>query len=259
MKKPPCMVWLPADHRLLGDDGQQMPYLVLGEKYAHAVKLGSNAQPVLFPLADDDQIPDLLAMVDGVMLTGSSSNVHPSHFEEDVADTSLPLDPKRDALTLALVTACVIQQVPLLGICRGFQEINVAMGGSLHQQVHAAPGHMDHREPQAESLEVQYGPGHLVSFEKGSVFEQWAGGLEATVNSLHGQGVARLAQGLQAFARAPDGLIEAFGVQDSDAFAYAVQWHPEWRFAESPFYSAIFKAFGDACRVRQRSRLAQFC
>lgn len=253
------MVWLPADHRLLGDGGQQMPYLVLGEKYAQAVQLGSNAQPVLFPLADAEQIPVLLAMVDGVMLTGSSSNVHPSHFEEDVADISLPLDPKRDALTLALVKACAKQQVPLLGVCRGFQEINVAMGGSLHQRVHALPDHRDHREPRAESLDVQYGPGHLVSLERGSVFEQWAGGLEATVNSLHGQGVARLAQGLQALARAPDGLIEAFGVQDSGVFAYAVQWHPEWRFAENPFYSAIFEAFGDACRARQQSRLAQFC
>lgn len=259
MKKPPCRVWLPADHRLLGDDGQQMPYLVLGEKYARAVKVGSSAQPVLFPLADTDQIPHLLETVDGVMLTGSSSNVHPSHFEEDVADTSLPLDPVRDALTLALVKACVNQQVPLLGVCRGFQEINVAMGGSLHQRVHALPDHMDHRESEAESLDVQYGPGHLVSLAQGSVFEQWAGGLEATVNSLHGQGVARLAEGLQALARAPDGLIEAFGVQDAGVFAYAVQWHPEWRFAENPFYSAIFKAFGDACRTRQLSRLAQFC
>ena len=189
MKKPPCMVWLPADHRLLGDDGQQMPYLVLGEKYARAVKLGANAQPVLFPLADPDQIPDLLEMVDGVMLTGSPSNVHPSHFGEDVADVTLPLDPGRDALTLALVKACVNQQVPLLGVCRGFQEINVAMGGSLHQRVHALPGHMDHREPEVASLDEQYGPSHLVSVAKGSVFEQWAGGLETTVNSLHGQGV----------------------------------------------------------------------
>jgi len=259
MKKPPCMVWLPADHRLLGDDGQQMPYLVLGEKYARAVKQGSGAQPVLFPLADPDQISHLLEMVDGVMLTGSASNVHPSHFEEDVADTGLPFDPERDTLMLALVKACVSQQVPLLGVCRGFQEINVAMGGSLHQRVHALPDHIDHREPGAESLDVQYGPGHLVSLEQGSVFEQWAGGLEVAVNSLHGQGVARLAQGLQALARAPDGLIEAFGVKDAGGFAYAVQWHPEWRFAENPFYSAIFNAFGDACRARQLSRRAWFC
>ena len=174
MNKPPCTVWLPADHRLLGDDGQQMPFLVLGEKYARAVKLGANTQPVLFPLADPDQIPELLGLVDGVMLTGSSSNVHPSHFDEDIADTTLPLDPGRDALTLALIKACVKQRVPLLGVCRGFQEINVAMGGSLHQQVHTVAGLMDHREPEAEFPDGQYGPCHLVKFEKGSVFERWA-------------------------------------------------------------------------------------
>ena len=259
MNKPPCTVWLPADHRLLGDDGQQMPFLVLGEKYARAVKLGANTQPVLFPLADPDQIPELLGLVDGVMLTGSSSNVHPSHFDEDIADTTLPLDPGRDALTLALIKACVKQRVPLLGVCRGFQEINVAMGGSLHQQVHTVAGLMDHREPEAESPDGQYCPSHLVKFEKGSVFERWAGGSEAAVNSLHGQGVARLAQGLQALAYAPDGLVEAFGVADTATFAYAVQWHPEWRFEENPFYAAIFKAFGNACRERQTIRLAQFC
>ncbi len=104
---PPCMVWLPADHRLLGDHGHQMPFLMLGDKYARAIKVGAKAQPVMFPLADAEQIGELLALVDGVMLTGSPSNVHPSHFDEDVADPGLPLDPVRDELTLALVKACV--------------------------------------------------------------------------------------------------------------------------------------------------------
>jgi len=147
MNKPPSMVWLPADHRLLGDHGHQMPFLLLGDKYARAVKVGAQAQPVMFPLASADQIDELLALVDGVMLTGSPSNVHPSHFDEPVADPSLPLDAERDQLTLALVRACVQQGVPLLGICRGFQEINVALGGTLYQQVQNVPGRMDHREP----------------------------------------------------------------------------------------------------------------
>jgi putative glutamine amidotransferase len=135
----PPLVWLPADHRMLGHE-HPMPYLVLGDKYARAVKVGTAAQPVMFPLAEASQIPALLALVDGVMLTGSPSNVHPSHFEENVADPTLPLDPERDGLTLALVRACVEQGVPLLGICRGYQEINVAMGGTLHQQVQNQPG-----------------------------------------------------------------------------------------------------------------------
>jgi len=149
MTTPPPMVWLPADHRLLGDHGHQMPFLLLGDKYARAVKVGAQAQPVMFPLADAAQVPELLSLVDGVMLTGSPSNVHPSHFNEPVLNPALPLDLERDALTLTLVRECVAQGVPLLGICRGFQEINIAMGGSLHQSVHNVPTMMDHREPGA--------------------------------------------------------------------------------------------------------------
>ncbi len=251
----PSMVWLPADHRLLGDHGHQMPFLLLGDKYARAVKVGAQAQPVMFPLADAAQVPELLALVDGVMLTGSPSNVHPSYFDESVADPSLPLDTERDSLTLALVRACVDRGVPLLGICRGFQEINVAMGGSLHQRVHEVPGRMDHREPKTAPPDEQYAPRHPVRFEAGSVFARWAGAAEAQVNSLHGQGINRLADGLRALAHAPDGQIEAFEVLGAHTFAYAVQWHPEWRCWENPFYGAIFRAFGDAVRERRAERL----
>jgi putative glutamine amidotransferase len=255
MNKPPCMVWLPADHRLLGDHGHQMPFLLLGDKYARAVKVGAQAQPVMFPLADADQIEELLAMVDGVMLTGSPSNVHPSHFQEEVADPSLPLDAERDRLTLALVKACVHQGVPLLGICRGFQEINVALGGALYQQVQNVPGMNDHREPKNAPPDEQYAPRHAIRIAEGSAFAEWAGGSTAQVNSLHGQGVARLAEGLTPLAWAPDGLVEAFAVKGARTFAYAMQWHPEWRCWETPFYAAIFEAFGRACRQRMSLRL----
>ncbi len=256
LKTPtPCMIWLPADHRQLGDGDEKLPALVLGEKYARAVKLGALAQPVLFPLADAQQIPALLALVHGVMLTGSPSNIHPSHFDEDVADTTLPLDAQRDQLTLALVKACVQGGVPLLGVCRGFQEINVAMGGSLHQQVHAQPGFMDHREPAGVPFAQQFAPRHEVRFAPDSQFAQWAGGNAAMVNSLHGQGIKQLASGLRAVGHASDGLIEAFEVEGAHAFACAVQWHPEWYFWENPFGQAIFTAFGDACRQRQQNMM----
>lgn len=258
MTTPPCMVWLPADHRLLGDHGHQMPYLLLGDKYARAVKVGAQAQPVMFPLADAAQVPELLALVDGVMLTGSPSNVHPSHFGEAVHNPALPLDPARDALTLTLVQACVAKQVPLFGICRGFQEINVAMGGSLHQTVHAVPGLMDHRETPG-TPDQEYDLSHDIAIEPDSVMAQWAGGTQARVNSLHGQGVGRLAPGLRALARAPDGLVEAFEVQGARTFACAVQWHPEWRCRDNPFYSAIFTAFGDAVRQRHAQRMRDAC
>ncbi|MDQ3060536.1 MAG: gamma-glutamyl-gamma-aminobutyrate hydrolase family protein [Pseudomonadota bacterium] len=249
------LVWLPADHRFLGEEGNQMPFLVLGDKYARAVKDCAQAQPVLFPLADAAQIPALLAVVDGVMLTGSASNVHPSHFDEEVADTGLPLDTQRDTLTLALVRACQVFGVPLLGICRGFQEINVALGGSLEQTVHARAGHLDHREPAGLGLSAAYGRlAHEVRFVPGSIFAQWAGDETAQVNSLHGQGIARLAPGLRALGHAPDGLIEAVEIEGAPTFAYAVQWHPEWRCADNPFYSAILGAFGQACQRRHAER-----
>ncbi len=254
-KTSPCLIWLPADHRQLGDGDEKLPELVLGEKYARAVKLGAMAQPVLFPLAQAQQIPELLELVHGVMLTGSPSNVHPSHFEEDVADTTLPLDSQRDELTLALVKACVQGGVPLLGVCRGFQEINVALGGSLHQQVHTQAGLMDHREPQGVSYARQFAPRHEVRFAPDCGFARWAGGTTATVNSLHGQGIKQLAPGLRAVGHASDGLIEAFEVEGARAFACAVQWHPEWHFWENPFSGAIFTAFGDACRQRQQDML----
>jgi putative glutamine amidotransferase len=253
---PPALVWLPADHRLLGDHDHPMPFLLLADKYARGVVAGAQAQPVMFPLATAGQIDTLLSLVDGVMLTGSPSNVHPAHFDEAVHNPALPLDPERDALTLALVRACVAQAVPLLGICRGFQEINVALGGSLYQAVHEVPGRMDHREPHGPP-EQQYAPQHPVQLAPGSALAQWAGGLTVQVNSLHGQGVARLASGLRALAWAPDGQIEAFEVEGARSFAYAVQWHPEWRCWENPFYSATFAAFGEALRARQALRLGR--
>jgi putative glutamine amidotransferase len=255
MNLPTPLVWLPADHRLLGTEERSMPFLILGDKYARAVQANALAQPVVFPLAENSQIDALLALVDGVMLTGSPSNVHPTRFGAELADPKLMLDQARDELTLALVKACVTQAVPLLGICRGFQEINVALGGTLHQQVHHLPGHLDHRESPDGSYELQYGPSHVVRFVAGSAFAGWAGADQALVNSVHGQGVGRLAQGLRAVGHAPDGLVEAFEVEGAKAFAYAVQWHPEWKASENPFYAAIFKAFGEACRARQTQRL----
>ncbi|MEO5794447.1 MAG: gamma-glutamyl-gamma-aminobutyrate hydrolase family protein [Rhodoferax sp.] len=248
------LVWLPLDHRQRGGDDSSLPYLYLGDKYARAVRDGAMTQPVSFPLADAADIPALLALVDGVVLTGSPSNVHPSHFGEPVADASLPLDPARDTLTFALVRHCIALGVPLLGVCRGFQEINVALGGSLHQAVHALPGMMDHREDETAPLAVQYGLSHDLLVAPDSAMAQWAGGVLTQVNSLHGQGIARLAPGLRAIGHAPDGLVEAFEISGAPAFAYAVQWHPEWRWSENPFYTAIFAAFGAACRSRKREK-----
>lgn len=251
MHEPPVLVWLPVDRRYLGEDGKRSPFYVLGEKYALSLKQVAAVEPVLFPAAKAEALPAMLSMVHGVLLTGSPANVHPAHFGEQVTDPRLPLDAHRDELTLPLVRACVEQGVPLLGICRGFQEINVALGGSLHQQVHHVDGMADHRENTELSFDEQYGLSHEVHMVPGTPFAQWAGGPTARVNSLHGQGVNRLADGLTAMAHAPDGLVEAFGVTGAQTFAYAVQWHPEWRTDQHPFYREILLAFGQACRARR--------
>lgn len=256
MTQPPSLVWLPADHRLMGDGPHTMPFLVLGDKYARAVTEHVQAQPVLFPLAAASQIDSLLSLVDGVMLTGSPSNVHPSHFGDALQRPDTKLDAQRDALTLELVRACVKGGVPLLGICRGFQEINVALGGSLHQEVHAQSGLADHREDYDAPYDLRYAPVHRVHLAQGSCLQEWAGASTAMVNSLHGQGIARLAQGLRALAHADDGLVEAFEVEGAPAFALGVQWHPEWKPAEHAFYAATLNAFGRACRARHAARKA---
>jgi putative glutamine amidotransferase len=243
-------VWLPACHRNL-DLSDPGGYTVLADRYAAAVcELG--LQPVLFPMAGAEDVPDLLPLVDGVLLTGSPSNVEAAHFGATPLATDL-LDPRRDRLTMALVRASIAGGTPLFGVCRGLQEMNVAMGGTLYQKVHEEPEHLDHREPETEDLDEQFAERHEVLLAEASAFAEWAGGTRAKVNSLHGQGLKRLGEGLVAEAHAPDGLVEGVRVMGAPAFAYGVQWHPEWRHDEHPFYQRTLEAFANACRAhRQR-------
>jgi putative glutamine amidotransferase len=250
-KKP--LVWLPACHRNL-DLSDPGGYTVLADRYAAAVcELG--LQPVLFPMAGAGDVADLLPMVDGVLLTGSPSNVEASRFGAAALPGDL-LDPRRDALTMALVPAAIAAGTPILGVCRGLQEMNVALGGSLHQQLHSEPGLMDHREPEDPDLDVQFATRHEVRLAPGSAFAQWAGGTTAQVNSLHGQGIKRLGQGLAAEALAPDGLVEGVRVESAPGFAFGVQWHPEWRHASNRFYAATLEAFAQACADHRGRRTA---
>jgi putative glutamine amidotransferase len=245
------LVWLPACHRNLDLDDPG-GYTVLADRYALAVtQLG--LQPVLFPMAEAEDIPCLLPLVDGVLLTGSPSNVEATHFGASVLPTDL-LDPRRDKLTMSLVRTAIAKAVPLFGVCRGLQEINVALGGSLYQSVHGEAGMLDHREPDDEDLALQFAERHDVLLEPGSEFAQWAGGTRARVNSLHGQGIKRLGEGLVAEAHAPDGLVEGVRVQGAESFAYGVQWHPEWRHEQHPFYQRTLEAFAQACREHRAQR-----
>lgn len=246
-RKP--VVLIPADVKQLGEH----PFHVAGHKYIMAVAEAAGALPLVVPaISDLLDIDVLLAMADGILLTGAVSNVHPSHFGQTVHNPSLPLDPARDALTLKLVQAAINAEVPLLAICRGFQEINVAFGGSLHQAVHEVSGLNDHREAKESTLDIQYGESHLIDLVASGQLAQIVGAKQMMVNSIHGQGIDKLGAGLVAEAFASDGLVEALRVEHAKAFTLGVQWHPEWKVMENPQYLAIFKAFGDACRLRMR-------
>jgi putative glutamine amidotransferase len=208
--------------------------------------------PLLIPSLGDELVLDaLIDELDGLLFTGSPSNVEPHHYGGEASRPGTLHDPERDATTLALIPRAIAAGVPVLGICRGFQEMNVAFGGTLWQHVHEVPGHQVHHEDNTQPLDVQYGPAHGVTLASGGQLARIAGGqTRITVNSLHHQGIRTLGGALVEEARADDGLIEAFRVADARRFALAVQWHPEWKTQDNVFSTALFKAFGAAARER---------
>ena len=231
------------------------PTHAVGQKYLTAVIDGARGTPVMVPaLGKDLDLDELLERVDGLILTGSLSNVHPAQYGAAPAPAAEPYDEARDATTLPLIRMAIDRSVPLLAICRGFQELNVALGGTLHAEVHAVPGRDDHRAPQEKDLDLRYGPKHPVSFVPGGAFERIAGAREVWVNSLHRQGIDRLAPGLAAEGHAPDGTVEAVRVKDAPGFALGVQWHPEYKAAANPFSMKLYGAFGEAARQRIAAR-----
>jgi putative glutamine amidotransferase len=243
------LVLVPACNRMLGEH----PFHIAGRKYVDAVRLAGGL-PLVVPGASPDELDELLALADGVLLTGSPSNVHPRHFGQPVHDPALPLDPERDDWTLALVPRVLARGLPLLAICRGAQEVNVALGGTLHQAVHEVQPFADHRADDDAPAALQYGPSHTVQPVPGGMLAGIVGAAPVTVNSIHGQAVARLAPGLRAEAHAPDGLVEAFTQPDAPGFNLCVQWHPEWRAADNPVSMQLLGAFGAALRAYRRSR-----
>lgn len=228
------------------------PFHAVGEKYIHAIVQAAEALPVLIPVLPQPlELEEILEAVDGVLFTGSPSNVQPLHYGGEPSAPGTLHDPERDATTLPLIPQAVAAGVPVLGVCRGLQEMNVAFGGTLWQDVGPARGYLVHSEDKTAPLAEQYAPAHDLLLEPGSPLREWAGGAaQVRVNSLHGQGVRELAPGLRVEARAPDGLVEAFSVPAAPAFALAVQWHPEWQVMGNEFSRALFAAFGAAARRR---------
>lgn len=212
------------------------------------------AVDILTPEERIEQATALLGSLDGLMLTGSYTNVSPDRYGAERAPENTRDDLRRDDEALSWVHEAIHQGLPLLGICRGFQEMNVALGGTLHQAVQTLPGMLDHREPPADDMAGHYVPSHAVTLRPEGALTALYSGECLEVNSLHQQGIDQLAPGLEAEAWAPDGLVEAVSVRDASAFALAVQWHPEWRPTEHPLYDAIFQGFAMACRQHRTQR-----
>lgn len=220
------------------------------DEYVTAIRDGAGALPLLIPSTDTPLAIDaVLSAVDGLVFSGAPSNVAPVLYAGASPRPGTEMDEARDATTLPLLRAAIARGVPVLAICRGFQELNVALGGTLYQQVHEIAGRLDHREPQNALREQEYAPAHAVRIAQGGLLSKLSGLREAMVNSLHHQGVDRLAASLAVEAVAPDGQIEAVSMPGAAGFLLGVQWHPEWRWAENPLSRAIFAGFGQALRA----------
>jgi len=248
------LVGVISDRRMVGAH----PFQMVGEKYMRALVDAADAYPVGLPSLPGAgeggfDVLDILDRLDGLFLTGSPSNMDPSHYMGNPSRPGTWHDAERDLAALDLIPAAIRAGMPLMAVCRGFQEMNVAFGGSLHQHVHELPGYRMHKENPDDPLDVQYAPLHSVEFTPGGLLEQISGENAAQVNSLHAQAVDRLGEGLTVEATAEDGLVEGFTVKDAPGFTLAVQWHPEWKATDNPLSLAIYGAFGEACR-KYRSR-----
>lgn len=218
-----------------------------GTMNSHAVADVAGAMPLIIPTDPGlVSVEELLEACDGFLLTGGRPNVHPSEYGEEETPAHGAFDRARDAITLPLIRACVARGQPFLGICRGFQEVNVAMGGSLHPEIREIPGRMNHRMPPDARLEEQFALRHKVRFAEGGVFHRLMGTAEVMTNTLHGQGIMRPAERIVIDGHAPDGTPEAIYVRDAPGFTLAVQWHPEWNAADDPVSRPLFSAFGRA-------------
>lgn len=247
------VIGIPADIKYQG----QWPFHSVGDKYVRAVQTAVGDVILLPALGDQAALQRLLPHIDGLFFTGSLSNVEPARYGEPPSREGTLHDPERDATTLPLIQTAVQMGLPIFGVCRGFQEINVAFGGTLHQHIQEIEGKLDHREPPEGDIPTLYADAHEASLQDGSLLKQWLNGAESiTINSLHQQGVKDLGQGLTVEALAPDGIIEAFRIDAARHFGYAVQWHPEWQFDQKPASIALFAAFRQACEAYRATKSA---
>lgn len=240
------VVGIIGNSQLLND---QYPTHAGGTMNSEAVALVAGCLPLLIP--SDPRfvtVEELMETCDGFLLTGGRPNVHAEEYGESHTEAHGDHDRCRDAITLPLVRACVDRGQPFFGICRGFQEVNVAMGGSLFPEIRDLPGRMNHRMPPDGTLEEKFALRHCVSFNEGGAFHRLFGTREVMTNTLHGQGIKRAGSRVVIDGHAPDGTPEALYIADAPGFTLSVQWHPEWNAANDPVSRPLFEAFGDAVR-----------
>jgi len=225
-------------------------YLVHGAGAMNITALArvSGVMPVIVPVDPDHiDVSELMAQFDGFYFPGGRPNVHPHNYGETPTEAHGTFDPNRDSISLPLIRACVDRGQPILGVCLGFQEVNVAMGGTLYPEIRDLPGRDNHRMPPDGTIEEQFALRHWVSVSEGGPFHRLFGAQEVMTNTLHGQGIKEPGPRVVIDGHAPDGTPEAIYIQDAPGFALAVQWHPEWNAADDPVSRPLFEAFGQAC------------
>ena len=238
-------------------ENRRYPVHATAAKNVDAVERFTGCIPLMLPaLGDRLDVESLVERIDGLILTGGRANVEPHHYDGPPFPDDELIDPERDATVLAMVRACVAAEVPVFGICRGIQEMNVALGGSLHYRLHLIDGKDDHRMPRGDDVTIEevFKLRHPVRLTRGGLFERLAGASEVMVNSLHGQGIDALADALEVEAVTPDGVVEGVRLKDDRTFTVGVQWHAEWTPEEHPLSRRLFEEFGRAARACARSR-----
>jgi len=244
MRRP--VVGIIGNFQILGDD---YPVQAVGVMNIDAVSQVSGAIPLIIPaMAAEATVAELAGICDGFVFTGARPNVHPSHYGHETTDAHGSFDMDRDNLTLPLIRHCVDAGIPILGICRGFQEFNVAYGGTLHPEIRDLPGRINHRMDPEGDIDKKFEDTHTVTLKYGGVFAEIFGATEVCVNSLHGQGISQPAERAVVEGRADDGTIEAIYIKEAASFSLAVQWHPEFNASQNQVSRPLFEAFGDAMR-----------
>ena len=245
MRKP--VVGIIANRFMINDE---YPAQATGTMNVEAIAQVAGAVPMIIPaLPDCVDIDEIMGVCDGFLLTGGRPNVHPEEYGHEPTEAHGTFDRGRDRVVLPLIRACVEAGQPVLGVCRGFQEFNVAMGGTLHPEIRDLPGRMNHRMPPEGTLEEKFAYRHLVHFSPGSPLTRIFGASEVLVNSLHGQGIEEPGPRVIIEGYAPDGTAEAITIEDAPGFAMAVQWHPEYNAALDAASKGLFETFGDALKA----------